>query len=65
MDWIDRAVEESERATEIATQARRATGPTRSPDGLCANECGCRAVPGGAFCSAECRDDWDYRQARR
>ena len=65
MDWIDISVEQQEAISCALTRAHKAGGPARRTDGLCCNECGDPAIPAGAFCSPECRDDWQRREVTR
>ena len=47
--------QEKRAAQEAAMTARR-------NDGLCANDCGDPALPGGAYCCRECAEDADKRR---
>lgn len=65
MDWIDTSVDQQEVIAAALTRQRRATGPAPRVDGLCCNGCGDPAIHGSAFCSPECRDDWQAREVTR
>lgn len=47
--------QEKRAEVEAAATARRA-------DGLCANDCGDPALPGGAYCCKECAEDAEKRR---
>lgn len=64
-DWIDQSVTRAEEQLARDLAVRRPGGPGRREDGCCANDCGASAMEGGAFCSASCRDDWQYRERMR
>lgn len=61
-DWIDRSVEQQEAMLSAQLSVRRPAGPARRGDGLCINECGDPALPGGPFCGCECREDFEVRE---
>jgi hypothetical protein len=65
MDWIDTSVDQQEVMAEMLTRQRKFSGPVHRADGLCCNDCGDPAIQGGAFCSPECRDDWQRREVTR
>lgn len=62
MDEADLTAERLEREMERLLALRRASGP--APTGECL-WCGEPLAPRLRWCSAECRDDWERRHARR
>lgn len=61
MDDSDRATEREEIA-RAAALAYRAQVP--KPTGFCL-QCGIEVKPNQCFCDADCRDDFEFAQARR
>ena len=53
-------------ASSLLAQEKRAgieaAATTRRKDGLCGNDCGDPALPGGAYCCKECAEDADKRR---
>lgn len=63
-DECDIASESTQRLLDAALQGRRMNAQQRiaaAPGGLCANECGERAISGAACCSKECMEDLELR----
>lgn len=65
MCWVDKAVENEERDLALCLKVRKPAGPVPREDGLCLNGCGDPVMQGGAFCSAECAQDWQHRLTMR
>lgn len=64
MDDIDRAQAGAEMFLDAAlANARRAMHPTAAETGVCLN-CG-EVLESGRFCDADCRDDYERREALR
>ena len=58
-DIFDRATEREEMDREIALRARKPEGPEAT--GRCL-WCGDETTQGRRWCSAQCRDEWEYHQ---
>lgn len=67
MDDVDSTQErmDCEMALRIAAARKPVVETSEAPDGECANNCGDLPIPGGRYCSAECREDSDMRKQLR
>lgn len=60
-DFMERMLTSSLLAQEKRA-VQDAAALARRADGLCANDCGDPALPGGAYCSRECSEDAEKRR---